>query len=166
MRVRATEERYLLPVAFALALAAGVAAGESLNWARHLRVARYVVAIPPTAIVVDQVIQGFVPVTYCQFFDARRALAKDLPALVPTGAPLLIVGMNSFNIPDSRVYERYSLMLPPDKKLTPPSSHGEHMLQPYDPQYRYVLTGSTLKGEAWPPVGRLIHSAGIGSLYA
>jgi hypothetical protein len=156
MRVRATEERYLLPAAFALALAAGVAAGESLNWARHMRVARYAVAAVLAAIVADQAIQGFIPVTYCQLFDTRRALAKDLPLLVPTGAPLLIVGMNSFNIPDSRVYERYSLMLPPDKRLTPPSSHGEHMLKPYDPQYRYILAGSTLAGEAWPPVGRLV----------
>jgi len=156
MRVRATEERYLLPVAFALALAAGVAAGESLKWARHLRVARYVVAVVLSAIVADQVIQSFVPVTYCQLFDARRALARDLPTLVPTGAPLLIVRMNTFNIPDSRVYERYPLMLPPDKRLTPPSSHGEHVLQPYDPHYRYVLAGSTLTQEAWPPVGNLV----------
>jgi hypothetical protein len=64
--------------------------------------------------------------------------------------------MNSFNIPDSRVYERFPLMLPPDKRLTPPSSHGEHMLRPYDPQYRYVLAGSTLAREAWQPVGRSV----------
>jgi hypothetical protein len=64
--------------------------------------------------------------------------------------------MNSFNIPDSRVYDRYWLMLPPEKELTPPSSHGEHVLKPYDPQYRYVLAGSTLDREVWPPVGRLV----------
>lgn len=156
MRVRSTEERYLLPVAFALALAAGVAASKLLEWAKPTRAARYVVIGVLAAIAADQVIQGFIPVTYCQLFDVRRALAKDLPMIFPSGTPILIVRMNSFNVPDSRVYGRYQLMLPPEKKLMPPSSHGEHMLKPFDAQYRYVLVGSTLVKETWPPTGRLI----------
>ena len=150
------EERYLLPVAFALALCAGFAVSEFLIWVRRKRMARYIVLGFLAAILADQAIEGFLPVTYCQFLDVRRDLAKDLPSLIAEGAPLLMVRMNSFNIPDSRVYDRYRLMLPAERKLTPPSSHGEHMLKPYDPQYRCVLAGDTLTTETWPPVGRLI----------
>jgi hypothetical protein len=122
MRVRSTEERYLLPVAFALALAAGVTARKLLDWARCTRIPRYVLIGLLVTIVMDQAIEGFIPVTYCQVFDVRHALAEDLPAIVPSRSPLLIVRMNSFNVPDSRVYEVYQLMLPSGKKLTPPLS--------------------------------------------
>jgi hypothetical protein len=156
MRVRATEERYLLPMAFALALSAGFAASELLAWARHSRTARRLAWCLVAAVLADQAVEGFIPVTYCQVFDVRRDLSKELPSLVPPGSPLLIIEMNSFNVPDSHTYGQYRLMLPPGKKIDPPSSHGAHVLAPYDPQYRYVLAGSTLREERWPPVGRLI----------
>ena len=149
-------DRYLLVPAFALALCAGFAASALLDWSRRSRITRYAVVALLAAVAADQAIESLIPVTYCQLFDVRRETARDLPSLVAPGSPLLMVRMNSFNIPDSRVYDRYRLMLPPEKELTPPSSHGEHMLKPYDPQYQYILAGSTLTTEAWPPVGRLI----------
>jgi 4-amino-4-deoxy-L-arabinose transferase-like glycosyltransferase len=156
MVARWAEERYFLVAAFALALSAGVAAGELLEWTRGRRWLRAALFVLLGGILADQAIEGFVPITYLQLFDVRHAVARDLPALVPPGAPLLAVRMNSFNVPDSRVYERYRLMLPPDKKLFPPSSHGEHALAAYTPDYRYILSGTTLLTETWPATGPLI----------
>lgn len=156
VQCRTTEERYMLPIALALAVAAGVAAGELLHWSRSRRFARYAAIAALAAVAVDQFAEGFYPVTYCQVVDLRRQVARDLPSLVPAGSPLLMIQMSSFNIPNSRTYGRYRLMLPPDKTLSPPSAHGEHVLAPYDSRYRYVLAGSTLTDETWPPVGNLV----------
>jgi hypothetical protein len=156
MKLGLIVDRYVLVPAFALALCAGFAGSELLDWSRRSRITRYAAVALLAAVAADQVIESLIPVTYCQLLDVRREAASELPSLVAPGSPLLMVRMNSFNIPDSRVYDRYWLMLPPEKELTPPSSHGEHVLKPYDPQYRYVLAGSTLDREVWPPVGRLV----------
>lgn len=152
-KVRSTEERYLLPIAILLAVSGGVAVGAGLA-AAHER-ARQLRALTLGAIAVvlmQQFVWGFIPVTYTQLFDARRALARELGEVVPPGAPLLIVDMPSFNVPNRHVYDRYPLMHPPGEKLFPPSTHGENLFHPYDPTQRFILAGSLTTQTAWPNV--------------
>jgi hypothetical protein len=142
-KVRASEERYLLPIAWFCAVLIGVAVGTALtrsgpSRSAFSRVARLAVAVA----VIHQFVWGFVPITWTQMFDLKRDLARDLPALVASGSPLLITGMVSFNLPNSRVYERYRLMHPPGDRLEPPSTHGEKLFHPYEPDWRFVLVGS------------------------
>ena len=41
------------------------------------------------------------PVTYAQIFDLKRQVARDLPALLPLGSPLLISRMQSYEFPNA-----------------------------------------------------------------
>lgn len=152
-KVRSTEERYLLPIAIILVISAGVAVGSILGsrWGRNRAV--YAIAVVVLAcILIQQFVLGFVPVTYCQLFDSKQALAKDIPNILPEGEPLLIVDMVSFNYPNRYVYERYSLIHPPGEATRPPSTHGENLFRPYSPNYRYILAGNSQEPgtEAWP----------------
>jgi hypothetical protein len=151
-KVRATEERYMLPVALVLAVGAGVAVGAALKSAspraRLLRASALALAAVALA---QQFVFGFVPVTYTQLFDARRALDRDIGRYVPEGSPLLVADMPSFNVPNRGVYERYRLMHPPGERLFPASTHGENLFHPYDPAHRFVLAGSPTPQSGWWP---------------
>ncbi len=76
-RLRSSEERYLLPIAIILAVSAGVAVGAAFQIrharARQLRV--FTLLILATALA-QQLVWGFIPVTYTQLFDTRRELAR------------------------------------------------------------------------------------------
>ena len=151
-KVRATEERYLLPIALVLAVSAGVMVGAAL--AADVRRARWVragVLVLAAVALLQQFALGFVPVTYTQLFDARRALARDIDGFVPEGSPLLVADMPSFNVPNRRVYERYKLTHPPGERLFPPSTHGENLFHPYDPAHRFILSGNATPQSAWWP---------------
>lgn len=156
MKLRSTEERYLLPLAFFLALCAGVAVGEGLYAMRGRRMALAALAVAFLAVLGDQVIRGFFPVTYCQMFDTKQALARDLPGLVPAGSSILLTKMNSFNLPNSAVYDQYHLMLPAGMTIFPPSANAEHILQPYTAGFDYILSGTTPLTEVWPPTGQVV----------
>lgn len=152
-KVRATEERYLLPFAILLAVAAGVAVGAAFS-ARRLekgwpRVLGWALVF---GLLAQQFVWSFVPVTYTQLFDTKRALARSLHEVAPPGSPLLIVDMASFNVPNRDVYERYRLMHPPGEMLRPPSTHGENIFKPYDASYRYILAGNSAEPghPLWP----------------
>ncbi len=150
-KVRSTEERYLLPIAILLAVSAGVAVGAGLA-ATHVRARQLrLLTLGVVAFVLaQQFVWSFIPVTYTQLFDARRALARDIGQIVPPGAPLLIADMPSFNVPNRYIYERYALMHPPGEKLFPLSTHGENLFHPYDPAHRFILAGSPTTQTAWP----------------
>ena len=143
-RVRATEERYLLPIALPAALCAGVAAGSLWSWAsaRGLPV-RSVAIASLAAVLVYQAAFNYTPVTYCQVFDLKRELARDLPAIVPPGTPILLEDMNTFNYPNGNVYARYPLMLAPGRAIWPTSTHPRNVLSPYTPSCRFVLAGAS-----------------------
>jgi hypothetical protein len=98
----------------------------------------------------QQLVWGFIPVTYTQLFDTRRELARDIGKILPPGTPLLIANMPSFNVPNRYVYDYYPLMHPPGEKLFPPSTHGENIFHPFDPNYRFILAGSITTQTAWP----------------
>lgn len=152
-KVRATEERYLLPFAILLAVGAAVTVGAALASPRlQRRSLRALVWVLVAAVLVQQVVWSFVPVTYTQLFDTKRALARDIEKVVPVGSPLLIVDMASFNVPNRHVYERYPLMHPPGETLRPTSTHGENIFKPYDPSYRYILAGNSAEPgkPLWP----------------
>lgn len=152
-KVRATEERYLLPFAIVLSIGAGVAVGAALS-ARWTQTAmmRGVVWLIIVGVLALQFVGSFVPVTYTQMFDTRRELARDIGRLAPEGDPLLIVDMVSFNLPNRHVYERYPMMHPPGERIRPLSTHGENLFKPYDPSYRFILAGSSPAPgtQAWP----------------
>lgn len=152
-KVRATEERYLLPFAVVLAVGACVSVGAALasRWAQRAPL-RALVWIVVVAVLAQQFALSFVPVTYTQLFDTKRALARDIGEHVPDGNALLVVDMVSFNLPNRHVYERYAMMHPPGETIRPSSTHGENLFKPFDPTYRYVLAGSSPEpGKApWP----------------
>lgn len=155
-KVRATEERYMLPIAVALAVLAGVAVGAAVGRAgvfgsRPWRAA--VLALAGVALA-QQLVFGFAPVTYTQLFDLKRELARDIGRVVPEGSPLVVADMPSFNVPNRHVYERYRLAHPPGEKLFPPSTHGENLFRPYDPAHRFVLSGSPVPESDWWPNAR------------
>ena len=151
-KVRATEERYMLPVALILTVGAGVAVGAALKSAGpRARLLRAGAGVLAAVALLQQFALGFVPVTYTQLFDARRALARDISGFVPEGSPLLVADMPSFNVPNRRVYERYRLMHPPGERLYPPSTHGENLFHPYDGAHRFVLSGAPAPQSGWWP---------------
>jgi hypothetical protein len=152
-KVRATEERYLLPFAIVLSIGAGVAVGAALSsrW-RERSVLRALMWVVIVGVLAQQFVWSFIPVTYAQLFDTKGALARDIARLAPEGSNLLMVDMVSFNLPNRHVYDHYTLMHPPGEKLFPLSTHGENLFKPYDPSYKFVLAGSVREpGRAeWP----------------
>jgi hypothetical protein len=136
-RVRATEERYLLPVAIPLILCAGVAVGAMRQWAW----ARKPALALGISVLTLQAVFSFWPVTYCQIWDTKRAMVREIGAIVPHGSAIALHGMQTFNYPSQRVYDRYRLMLAPGGSIVPPSSHAASLLHRYAPPVRYVLTG-------------------------
>ncbi|HEX5431899.1 MAG TPA: hypothetical protein VFW83_08035 [Bryobacteraceae bacterium] len=138
--IRATEERYLLPLAIALCFGANALAGRFLRSARS-SAAHTACMTLCIALLAYQGIFSAYPVTFVQLFNLKRSLAAELPALVPPGRPLLIVNMYSFGLPNANVYDRYPLMHPPGETLLPPSTHGEHLFSPFKPGYRFILSG-------------------------
>jgi hypothetical protein len=144
-RTRSTEERYLLPIAIPMALAAGVMIGSPL-----LRRAGPALA---TVILACQLAFSLAPVTYCQMFDTKAALAAELGTVVPAGTPIAMHGIPTFNYPNRDVYERYPLMLMDGNQIIPPSTHAANLLHPYDPAVRYAFTG---RPEPPPGAWRLV----------
>jgi len=142
-KVRATEERYLLPIAWYGAILIGIAVGGALSRGASSRFpVSHLARLALAAAVLQQFVWGFVPVTWTQMLDLKRSLARELPDLVPPGSPLLITGMVSFNLPNSHVYQHYRLMRPPGEALEPPSTHGENLFHSYEPGWRFALVGS------------------------
>ena len=137
-RVRATEERYLLPIAIPLVLCAGVTIGALLElpWSRK---PAYALA---AATLAAQLVFSFWPVTYCQMFDTKRDLQRDLATLLPPQSPIAIHGMVTFNYPNRHTYDQYRLTLAPGQAILPPSTHAANLLQPGDLTTHYVFTGA------------------------
>lgn len=96
---------------------------------------------------------SYVPVTYAQVFDMKRALAAGLPPVLPAGSPLLISHMQSYNYPNRSVYEHYALMRLPGDPIIPASRHAANLFHPLDPNVAYYLWGSGNAGLPWNPVG-------------
>jgi hypothetical protein len=136
--VRATEERYLLPLAIPLVLCAGAALGalRDLHWGRK---PAYALA---AATIAAQFGFSFVPVTYCQLFDTKRDLQRDLVTLLPPDSAIAIQGMPTHNYPNRNVYDNYRLMLAPGQEIVPPSAHAASLLGPFDSAVRRTFTGS------------------------
>jgi len=137
-RVRAPEERYLLPIVIPLALCAGVAIGalRDLPWGRK---PAYALAAGTLA---AQLVFSFIPVTYCQIFDTKRDLQRNLSTLLPPQTPIALHGMQTLNYPNRNVYDQYRLMLGPGQAIVPPSTHAANLLHPFDPAVRHVFTGT------------------------
>jgi hypothetical protein len=89
---------------------------------------------------------SYLPVTYAQVFDLKRQLAKELPSLLPTGSGLLISHMESYEYPNSEVYERYRLMRLPHEPIVPTSRHTESLFLPLDNEVGYYLWGTGTAG--------------------
>jgi hypothetical protein len=124
---------------------------EQLSGRRTLQIA-WVGALG--ALLVFQFVNSYVPVTYMQLFDVRRAVAADLPSLVPPGSPLLIARMQGVNYPNADVYEHYKLMMVPGDPIRPASHHASHIFHPFDPNVQYYLLGTGGSGLPWhEPVG-------------
>jgi hypothetical protein len=93
------------------------------------------------------------PVTYAQVFDIKRRLARELPSVLAPGSPLLISRMQTYNFPNSSVYEHYVLMRLPQDAVEPPSRHAASIVRPLDPSVTDFLLGSGNAGLPWNPVG-------------
>ena len=106
---------------------------------------------------------SYVPVTYAQVFDTKRALAAELPAYLPPGQDLLVTGMQNQNYPNRDVYERYVLMKMPNEPVAPPSRHAANLFHPFNPEVTHYLEGSGTSGLPWhvpqrmPMIGEKIH---------
>jgi hypothetical protein len=105
------------------------------------------------ALLVFQFAVSYVPVTYAQVFDMKRTLAAELPSVLAPGSPLLISHMQSYNYPNSAVYESYALMRLPQDPIVPLSRHVANIFRPLDPNVGYFLWGSGNAGLPWNPVG-------------
>jgi hypothetical protein len=99
--------------------------------------------------IVYQLAFSYGPVTYAQVFDLKRQLTADLPKYVPPGDALLISRMQSYNFPNSGVYERYRVMKLADDPIVPPSRHAAGILKPLDSSVVYFLLGSGTAGLPW-----------------
>lgn len=137
-RVRAPEERYLLPIVIPFTLCAGVAVGA-------LRRRGWIVA---GAVLAAQFVFSFVPVTYAQLFDTKRDMAAEMPRHLPPGSPLAVYGMQTLGFPNRTVYENYRLMLMPGQEIVPPSTHAGQLLSSYD-----ATAAAAVTREAVPPPG-------------
>jgi hypothetical protein len=137
-RVRAPEERYLLPIAIPLVLCAGVAIGALRDLPRGRKPA-YALAAGTLA---AQLVFSFFPVTYCQLFDTKRDLQRYLSSLLPPQTPIAIHGMQTLNYPNRLIYDQYRLMLAPGQAIVPISTHPANLLHPFDPAVRHVFTGT------------------------
>jgi hypothetical protein len=91
-------------------------------------------------------VTSYLPVTYAQVFDLKRQLAKELPSLLPTGSPLLISHMQSYEYPNSDVYEHYRLMRLPNEPIIPASRHTASIFVPLDNEVGYYLWGTGTAG--------------------
>ncbi len=91
-------------------------------------------------------VTSYLPVTYAQVFDLKRQLAKELPPLLPTGSPLLISHMQSYEYPNGNVYEHYRLMRLPNEPIIPASRHTASLFAPLDNQVEYYLWGTGTAG--------------------
>ncbi len=146
VRVRATEERYLLPVAMVLAVGAGAAVSALVE--RALRAGRWqahLVRLAAVTVLAGQFVYGFLPVTYCQVFEAKRAMARELPAYAPPGSSLLVLKTVTFGLPGAQVYERYRFVHPPGESAVPPSSQAEQLFHPFHPGIPFLLTSRPLE---------------------
>lgn len=94
-RVRAPEERYLLPIVIPLVLCAGAAIGAL----RHLPWGRKPAYVLAGGTLAAQFVFSFFPVTYCQMFDTKRDLQRNLSTLLPPQSPIAIHGMQTLNYP-------------------------------------------------------------------
>ena len=137
-RVRAPEERYLLPIVIPLVLCAGVAIGAL----RHLAWGRKPAYALAAGTLAAQFVFSFFPVTYCQMFDTKRDLQRDLSTLLPPRSPIAIHGMQTLNYPNRYIYDQYRLMLAPGQVIIPPSTHAANLLHPFDQAVRHVFTGT------------------------
>ena len=117
------QERFVLPLAVAAALLAGVAVSRLLAAAPSRRLAAAAVG----AVVAFQVVAGYLPVTVAQARDTKEALAEGLPDHVTPGERLLWLGPsgNVTALPNADVYDRYRLLLPPGERA--PLRSTEHV---------------------------------------
>ena len=136
--MRATEERYLLPIVIPLVLCSGVAIGALLALPRGRKPA-YALAI---ATLTSQLVFSFWPVTYCQMFDTKSDLRRDLATVLPPNSSIALHGMQTFNYPNRHTYGQYRLMLAPGQAIVPVSTHAANLIQPADPGIRHVFTGT------------------------
>ena len=101
------------------------------------------------------------PLCNAQTFDLKRQVARDLPALLPLGSPLLISRMQSYEFPNATTYEGYRLMRMPNEPIIPASRHSARIFKPLDAQVKYYLLGS---GTAGLPSNLPVPSAPLGDL--
>lgn len=133
-RVRAPEDRYMLPLALPFALLAGSAIGALGRWHAAGKALG-------AGVLAAQVVFSLLPVTYCQMFDTKRDLARAIGSIVTPGTAIAVHDMQTMHYPNRDVYERYQLMLWPGQSIVPPSSHVANLLGAPDPNVRYVLRG-------------------------
>ena len=96
---------------------------------------------------------SYLPMSYAQVFDIKRQLARELPSVLPPGTDLLISRMQTYNYPNSKVYERYAMMRLPQDPVVPPSRHAAGIFRPCSPSVSYFLLGSGNAGLPWNPAG-------------
>jgi hypothetical protein len=143
--IRFSYERFMLPVAFILTIFGALGFSLLLETVRQRAwLARTAGAGLLALIVINQVLNSFVPYTYIQTVDTKRQLAGALDQYVRPGAMLLWQGEH-VDLPNAGVYQHYQLMLPEDD---PPymllRSEFEGSFVNYDPSVRYILSATPL----------------------
>ena len=142
---RIVRERYVLPLAFLLVILAGLGASLLLNhFERRGRRLLMLGKIGVFLVLFYQFISGYLPVTYVQFFDMKRSLARSISNHVPKDSVILWLGGGT-GLPNSNVYENYQLILP--EEAEPWSRTVDHVFRSYDSNFVYILSQRPLKGD-------------------
>lgn len=135
-------DRYLLPVACLVVLLATVGVTAILSFFRTRGKRLHVVGYAGVFLVLFyQLMTGYLPVTYFQVCDTKRHLASALPTSVPKGSYILWIGAPT-SLPNSKVYQDYSLVLPPD--VQPWSRSVKHVFHSYDMTVDFILSEDPL----------------------
>jgi len=144
-------ERFVLPIGYVLVIFAGV--GLMTAWQAGRFRGVFLKALSTAAVGLTIGLQwtlGYLPVTYVQLFDAKRALARELPAHVSKNASVLWLG-NENGLPNATTYEHYKLILP--KGRSPKYRSLAHVFYAYDDTWTHALSIRPPESQS---VGRLL----------
>jgi hypothetical protein len=135
--IRFVYERFVIPVAFLLAIIAGIGVSSILGVLKTKKWAYGLASVAIAVIFAYQILYGYLPMTYLQVFDVKAAVASSIASYVPPGSAILWDGQ-WVNIPNADIYERYQVILPPNAVGITKSM--KHAFAPEGSRFSYILS--------------------------
>ncbi len=130
-------ERFMLPVGLLWVAAVGFGLERVRQYLKTLH--PFAWALAAAVLLGWQIVIGYLPTTYLQLQDTKRALSQDLGNYVAPGSAILWIEPDNTRFPNAVTYEAYHFTLPQGVTPLYPSSE-DHIFSPYSTDVHCLLT--------------------------